>query len=127
MRKFFLIVISLIFVFISGCKLQEETPTEIGKVSEKSTLNSNYVLSNYQIGIYDIYLKDIGVCAALITHRIYVDDIKVYTYTSEGCEEDPLFYIKHNNEFYTLNEAVDEAYITDDQIKSDLFEDILIS
>lgn len=121
-RRFMILLIGCVTLFLFSCASsppQERLP--ITPVDEERNV---YFESDYSIGDYTVYTKNIGMCELSLIITYFSTSEWAYSDTVNGCNKDPYYYVLYNDEYITINEGADLGLFTDEEVINELVNEI---
>jgi hypothetical protein len=75
-------------------------------------------LSNVEVGEYQVYRKDLGLCEMVFVDVEFMYNDVSYVIAGGGCSVESQYFIRYNNEFISLQEAYNEDIVSGEELYS---------
>ncbi len=114
-----IIIVLVSITAIFGERIYMEIQYNRRFVSEINETDANYYSTSFRISDFVVFEKENGACEINILSTFYKDYNRSYSTNESGCYADPLYYLQIDGDYLTLNQAVDQGFITHESVKTE--------
>jgi hypothetical protein len=128
--KKYLLWLFIVFIGLTGCESNSESNNDNLFFLETRRDTHNYEESGFAIGDYDVLEKTHNevICQSEVLSTVYYSKSGEYfSFTETECTPDPTYYVYHEYQYLTLNEAESIGVLLDEDIVEFCKEHVLIT